>query len=64
MKKSSKLISVAMKHQITRIEKEFGGLDKNFWSEDKGKYYSGVDLSCSILGNVASVLKNGTVERS
>lgn len=62
MRKPIKLVSVAMKHQVSRLEKKFGELDANFWSEDKGKYYSGVDLSCSILGNVASILRNGTVE--
>ena len=39
MKNSSKLISVAMKHQVSRMEKKFGDLDKHFWSEDKKKYY-------------------------
>lgn len=62
MKKSIKLVSVAMKHQVSRLEKKYGELDKNFWSEDKGKYYSSVDLRCSILGNIASILRNGTVE--
>ncbi len=62
MKKSVKLVSVAMKHQVSQLEKRFGELEKNFWSEDKGKYYSGVDLKCSILGNVASILKNGRIE--
>ena len=62
MKKSVKLVSVAMKFQTSKLEKKFGDLEKKFWSEDKSKYYSSVDLRCSILGNVASVLKSGRVE--
>ena len=54
--------SASMKYQVLRLEKKFGDLDKNYWPEGKGKFYSGVDLSCSILGNVATVLRNGAVE--
>ena len=60
--KTEKSITVAMKHQIKRLENKFGDLEKRFWSEDKSKFYSGVDLRSSILGNVATVLRGGVVE--
>ena len=57
-----KNVSSKMKLQISKLEEKYGTLEKRYFSDEDGNFWDGVDLSCNILGNVASVLKDGTVE--
>ena len=50
----------ATKKSIAKLEKKYGELEKRRF--DLGDGTLGVDLRCKVLGNVAAVLADGTIE--